>query len=182
MIWQDHDFEYGQPIFGDGGEIFLKFRHLQSRIWWPYSKSWSRHIMFYVLYPVCWKNIPRVIGFWKMYLVFSKTWKIYLAFSKIWKHIFQSRRQKLRREGYIGRKDTCFLSKRKKKLDGRWDPLPLMENALDFFHFFYPFPIMGWMFWCKKVVWIWVALLLFLRCTLNVWDCFFLCCTRSCLE
>ena len=95
--------------------------------------------------------IPRVIGFWKMYLVFSKTWKIYLAFSKIWKHIFQSRRQKLRREGYIGRKDTCFFVKTKVKA---WcqmrPPPPLMENAVDFFHFFYPFPIMGWMFWCKK--------------------------------
>ena len=64
MIWQDHVFNYGPKSAtrvtklrkknwrGASRNSFVsKFCHLRSRFWEPKFKTWSRQIMFYVIYP-----------------------------------------------------------------------------------------------------------------------------------
>ena len=39
---------------------------------------------------------------------------------------------------FFGQKTPVFLEEKKQQLNGMGDPLPLMQNALTFFNFFYP--------------------------------------------
>ena len=134
MIWQDHVFNYGPKL----ATRVTKFRekklaklcHPRSRFWEPKLKTWSRQIMFYVIYPELWKLLiknenfviveqggggpfdvsggPFVVleilekysRFWNF---FPKFW-LFLKILKIMSYDFQSRKQILTLRGVYGMK------------------------------------------------------------------------------
>ena len=107
VIWRYHNFKYDPFLAtevtwfrkniwrGDSWDIyFSKIYHLRSQIRGPYLKLWSRHIMFYVIYP----EFRMILKSWKINLVIWELniWKICLVFFREnTSYIFQSRRKNM---------------------------------------------------------------------------------------